>query len=137
MLIRQATKKDLKQCERLGKIPEFELPSGGYMKAQWLESYLDPDFFMIAEEKDRVIGYFLGEKLIGGVGLLWYIMVHKDFRGKGFGTKLLNEFERRVKKRGIDWIVLYGPALNKKTIRFYEKHGYNKGKTFYEFNKVL
>lgn len=137
MNIRSATEKDLEECAELGRIPEFELPSGGHIGSDSLINYLDPDFFLIAKEDNQIIGYALGERMKGKVGMLWFLMIHKDFRNKGFGVLLLQEFEKRAKTRGVEWLVLYGPALNEATLKFYERHGYNKGKEYYEFNKQL
>ncbi len=116
MTIGPAEEKDLEECAELGRIPEFELPSGGFLEAEYLKIYLDPDFFIVAEEGNKIIGYALGEKLKGPLGLLSFLMVSKKQRGKGVGTKLLKDFEKRVKKRGVKWILLYGPYFNKKTL---------------------
>ncbi|MBI4059326.1 GNAT family N-acetyltransferase [Candidatus Microgenomates bacterium] len=137
MEIRSATKNDLAVCEQLGRIPEFKLPSGGHLGADFLENYLDRDFFLVAEENNEVIGYLIAEPLKGKVAILWFITMKDAARNKGFGTKLLAEFEERAKIRGIEWIVLYAPNFNQQTLKFYQKHGYNLGKSFTECNKQL
>ncbi|MEK7559505.1 MAG: GNAT family N-acetyltransferase [Patescibacteria group bacterium] len=137
MKIRHATKKDLKACEALGKIDEFKLPDGRFMKAQWLEAYLDPDYYLILEEEGKIIGFIAGEELRGNGMLLMFLVIDKKVRNRGLGSMLLEDFEKRIEKRGITWVLLYGPTFNKKTLDFYEKHGYAKGDTYHEFLKEL
>ncbi len=137
MTIRPAGEKDLKDCARLARKPALAIPSGGYMKVQWLKSWLDPDFFLLMENKNEIIGYTYGEQTKGGGFLISHLVVDKDYRGKGIGTKLIKELEKRAKKRGSSWIFLYGPTFDEQTIKFYEKRGYNKGKSYYEYGKEL
>ena len=69
--------------------------------------------------------------------MIWYFVVDKNFRGKGIGQKMISHFERECKKQNIEWIILYSPRESTKSLNFYEKTGYNKGKSFFEFNKKL
>jgi len=57
-----------------------------------------------------------------------YVAVHKDYRGKGLATKLLQEVERFVKEKGGRYIhVLTCDIDSYKAARsFYEKSGYIK-----------
>lgn len=137
MIIRSAEKKDLKACETLGKIVEFELPDGRFMKAEWLEEYLDPDFYLVMEEDKKILGFVAGDQLKINGAMLMFLTIDKKARNKGLGSMLLKEFEERIKKRGTTWILLYGPTQNKKTLKFYETHGYTKGGTYHEFLKEL
>lgn len=137
MIIRPAEKKDLEACEILGRISEFKLPDGRFMKAQWLEAYLDPDFYLVMEKDDKIIGFIAGDPLKGNGMLLMFLMIDKNMRSKGFGSILLEEFEKKIQKRGVEWILLYGPTQNKQTLKFYEKHKYTKGGTYHEFLKEL
>lgn len=57
-----------------------------------------------------------------------YLAVHKDYRQKGIGTKLLNEVEKFVKERGGRYVLIescdidsYEPAR-----KFFAKRGYRK-----------
>lgn len=135
MIIRPATIEDLKNCEILIKLPEMELPYGGHIDKKFMENYLDPDFFLVMEEKSEIIGLIIGEPLRGKGIMIWYMTIKKDFQGKGFGKKLLTEFEKICREKNRNWIVLYGPTYNKKTVEFYEKMEYKKGKSYFEFVK--
>ena len=45
--IRPATKKDLKACEQLGKIKEFNSFNKKYFKPNYLKHYIDDNFFWL------------------------------------------------------------------------------------------
>ncbi len=135
MIIRPALKRDLIECGKLGDIPEFELPGGGHIDKKFMENYLDKNFFLVAQENSKIIGYIVGEPLKGGGVIVWYMTIKKGNQGKGFGKKLLSEFEKRCRQNGRNYIELYGPLSNKKTLGFYEKMKYVRGRTFFEFVK--
>ena len=137
MIIRDATKKDLPQCEKLIKIPEFEFCEGGFPDIPFLSNYLEKDFFLIAEEDNKILGCVIGEKLKSKVIMIWYLVVDSSIRGKGIGNQLMNEFEKRAKQNGFEWSLLQAPLESSKTLEFYQKNGYNKGKSFIEYNKAL
>lgn len=136
MNIRLATLRDLDSCGKLGRISEFELPSGGHLDKTFLENYLG-DLFLVVEYNGNVIGYAIGEPLVGKVTLLWFMTIKEKFRGRGLGEKLVKEFEGKCKKLGMEWIILYAPTFNERSVNFYKKQNYNIGKTFFECNKAL
>lgn len=125
MKIRPCEKKDLKQCEDLCNIPELLYPNGGHFSVSHLNKLLDDKYFLVAEEKDKIIGLIFGEKLKAGGFIVWVIVVGKEFRGKKIGKRLLREFEKNAKKDGCHWTVLYAATKNKKTLEFYKKHKYD------------
>lgn len=136
MIIRPATKNDLATCEKLALIPEFITPSGHHIDIKFLENYLDPNYFLVVENNNQIIGFAIGEPLKGKGFMLLYLTIKKGMQGKGIGKKLLKELENRCKKQGVRWIVLYGPAFNKGTITFYKKTGYySQEKALFEFGK--
>lgn len=135
--IRNAVKEDLLQCEKLGQIEEFKLASGGWLDAKFLENYISPDYFLVAENNNQIIGYLIGEPLKGNGVMLCFLVVKENMRKKGIGKKLLKEFEKRCRENGAEWILLYAPTFNEGTVMFYKKRGYNQGKSFFEFNKKL
>jgi len=135
VVIRPALKKDLVECEKLGDIPEFESPGGDHIDKKFMENYLDKNFFLVVQENSKIIGYIIGEVLRGKGVIIWYFTIKKEGQRKGFGKKLLIEFEKRCKRNGIDWVVLYGPAFNINTLEFYKKMRYVRGNNFYEFVK--
>ena len=50
-----------------------------------------------------------------------YMAVEEKLQGKGIGTFILNELERKVIEKGAECIVL---NARDNAIKFYEKHGY-------------
>ncbi len=137
MLIRKAEKKDLKQCENLVHIPEMKLATGGFFDQFLLEKYLDKNFFLVAEDEKEVIGLIIGEPIKANGSIVWMIAISENIRGKGIGSLLLEEYEKKVKKIGITWIVLYGYQKNPKVLDFYRKHGFSEGVKSVEFVKDI
>jgi len=137
MNIRGANKEDLQQCEEILKIDKFKFSDGSYPNTEFLINYINENYFLVIEDKGEIQGCLVAEPLKTYNIMLWFIAIKKEFRGKGLGKKLISEFEKRCKKRGIGYIVLYCPILNKSSIDFYNKNGYSQDKCFFEFNKEL
>ncbi len=136
MIIRSAKIEDLTQVEKMLSVPEFRFPDGEFPFFDFLKIYLDEDFFLVAEDDGKLIGAIFGEPLKGGLGAVWYFVVDDSCRGKGVGGDLYNEFEKRVKNRGVEWILAYVND-NEKAVNFYKKNGYNTGHKFVEMNKEI
>jgi len=137
MIIRSANKRDLEDCEKLLRIEEFKWPEGNYPYKKYLERYIDKKYFLVAEEKRKVIGCIFGERLKGNLAILWYFAVDKNYRARGIGTKLLREFEKNCKRDGERWIILYTYFLSKKSLEFYKKRKYHLGNKFIEIEKGI
>lgn len=60
----------------------------------------------------------------GFVLLLEDLVVHKDHRGQGYGAQLLNHAIDFAKKKDFLRITLLTDRPNKRSMRFYEKHGF-------------
>jgi len=85
-------------------------------------------FVEVIEHKGKTIGY-----LCGGIsGRLFYrekakyaelenILIEKEFRGEGLGTKLTKDFINWCKKNKVDYISVKASAGNKLAINFYRK----------------
>jgi N-acetylglutamate synthase-like GNAT family acetyltransferase len=136
MKIRPANKKDLKAVEKLYKIPEFKLPTGEYMKKEYLVPYLNKKQFLVAEEDKKIVGAITGIRVKGKGSMIYFIAIHKKMRGKGIGTELLKQYEKNCKKQGVEWIMLYA-SPTKATLGFYKKHKYHIGNKCIEAGKVL
>lgn len=137
MIIRDVERKDLPFCVELLNIPEFVFPDGSYPDLQYLEVYLDSGLFFVAEDNSKIIGCMFGEKLRGKIAMLWYFVVDPLHRGKGIGQRMIKYFENACKEKQVKWIVLYSPTSNPKSLRFYEKMGYDKGQSYVEYSKEL
>lgn len=137
MQIRNAELKDLSKCVELLHLPEFVFSDGDYPDLEYLKIYFGAGLFFVAEENSEIIGCIFGEKMRGKIAMLWYFVVDKDQRSKGVGQKMISHFENECKKQNVEWITLYSPATSLKSLKFYEKMGYNKGKAHVEFDKQL
>ena len=54
------------------------------------------------------------------------IFLAQQYQGRGFGKKLLFDFEQRMRDQGITQIVLRTHAFNEKLRSMYERAGYNE-----------
>lgn len=83
-------------------------------------------FGLIAYEEDSPVGMILGNEEYSFRGLEFYI---KEFctsntvRGKGVGTFILNEFQERLKSRGVSEVWLL-TSKEETTEGFYNRRGY-------------
>jgi ribosomal protein S18 acetylase RimI-like enzyme len=59
----------------------------------------DPDLFLVVEEGGQVIGTVLGG-FDGRRGLIYHLAVAASFRGRGIGSRLMEEIESRLRARG-------------------------------------
>jgi len=129
MNIRKAELKDIKQCEKISKIREFEMPTGEMPDAKSFELSLN-QIFLVAEEKNKIIGLILGYKLTKEYIYLDLFTVHKDFRNKKIGTQLLTAFRNELRNLNYKDYFLIAPSFNKKTLNFYSKNGLIKGEQY-------
>ena len=88
MIIRKAIKSDLKQCEKLSAIDEFQMPDGSFPDVKFFELSLNK-IFLVAEEKGKVVGLILGYSLTKELVYLDLLTVKENQRGKNVGAKLL------------------------------------------------
>lgn len=133
--VRDAKERDLITCDKLSKIPELKTPDGDYPDARYLRSFLNKGLFLVAEKSNKIVGYIAGEIVNGNIAYLNCLVVKNEFRSKRIGSRLLKEFNHIIKKLKINLIFFFAPKDNSKTIRFYEKNGYSKGKEYYFFKK--
>ena len=85
----------------------------------------------VAVENNKIIGYcdhhLLKSELLG-------LYVHKDYMGRGIGSRLLKTAEASLKKRGCKKIEIEATITAKP---FYMKHGYKVvKKTFHKFQNT-
>ena len=83
----------------------------------------DPDLFLVAEMDGRVIGTVIGG-YDGRRGMIYHLAVLPAFRGRGIGSQLLTEVERRLQARGCLKCYLLVIGDNREAIEFYEQRGW-------------
>jgi N-acetylglutamate synthase-like GNAT family acetyltransferase len=91
---------------------------------------------LVAEEKNEVVGsVFL--IMASWEAMIYRLAVKKSMRGKGIGSMILKEAEKRMKRLGIKEVYLLTDTKDKKLHRFYTDRGYNKGLSRASFWKKL
>ena len=137
MKISPAKEIDLAKIEMLFHLPELSSVKGEYLSVDELSNYLDEKYFLVAEDKGKIIGAIFGESLRGDGVILWMFAVSKLERGQGTGKNMMKQFEKNAMKDKKSWIILYAPADKDKTLNFYEARSFSKGKPHFEFLKEL
>ncbi len=102
--------------------------------------HMNEDTFLVALEEDRIIGYTVGEIETMGrrddprkAGHVLNIAVRKEYQGRGVGTMLLDEVERRFKEKGADVAYLEVRESNENAQRVYRDRGYQYVRTAKEY----
>ncbi|CDQ20526.1 putative acetyltransferase [Halobacillus karajensis] len=94
----------------------------------WIDSYKEPDFFLVAEVESKVVGFLNFDR-----GTLsstnhqgtFGVNVKKNARGNGIGRKLVTAMIKRCKNiEDIDIIRLNVMSSNKRAISLYESFGF-------------
>ncbi|MCK5593602.1 GNAT family N-acetyltransferase, partial [Candidatus Bathyarchaeota archaeon] len=62
----------------------------------------------------------------GNEATINYLFIHKDYQGRGIGSKLLKEVIKQTDKMGIMELHVGTEKENKRAIRLYKKHGFLK-----------
>jgi ribosomal protein S18 acetylase RimI-like enzyme len=83
----------------------------------------DPDLFLVAEEDGQIIGTVIGG-YDGRRGLLNHLAVAASFRGRGIGSRLMDEIESRLRAKGCIRCYLLVTTDNPEGMYYYEKHGW-------------
>lgn len=82
-----------------------------------------PDLMLVAEENGKIIGFVMAH-YDGWFSYMGHLAVSKEHQGKGIGSILADEMERRMKKKGAKNIYILAALKNKKSIEFFKKRGY-------------
>ena len=96
----------------------------------------DPDLFLVAEENGQIIGTVIGG-FDGRRGLIYHLAVAASFRGRGIGSRLMEEVETRMRAKGCLRCYLLVTADNPEGMAYYEKHGWERMDHVVPFAKNL
>ena len=96
----------------------------------------DPDLFLVAENRGKVVGAVLGS-FDGRRGMMYHLAVVKELRQKGVGARLMDALEQRLRSKGCLRYYLLVTRDNSDAIRFYEKRGWKNLSDLYVYGKDL
>jgi len=117
MLIRKCEKEDIE------KILEIEQKSFEYPYSREIfEDYISNEFFLLAEEDSKIIGYILAERREED-GVIVSIAVSPDNRLQGIGTSLMEAIQKKMNVRRFFLIVR---ESNRGAQIFYDNLGFSK-----------
>lgn len=89
----------------------------------------DPDLFLVVEDDAhpeqgrRIVGTVIGG-FDGRRGLVYHLAVAHAYRGRGIGTLLMEEVERRLRAKGCLRAYLLVKRGNEEAVEFYQQRGW-------------
>jgi len=123
MIIRSFKETDIENVVSLWKDCSLTVPWNDPEKDIQRKLGVQPDLFLVCEEKNRIIGSVMAG-FDGHRGWLYYLAVLPEQREQKVGTALVGEAEDRLKKRGCPKVNLMVRTGNSTVIDFYRKLGY-------------
>jgi len=130
LVVREAVNQDVESIIRVFKTTYLEDES-------WARSALrrllaTSNYVMLVAELGGIVVGYADYYVLPSIWEKWneatvnYLFVHKDYQGKGIGSKLLEEVVKRADKVGIAEIHVATEKGNEQAIRLYKKHGFLK-----------
>ena len=108
---------------------DYEIPVAIELVQEYLEKGSESGYeFVFASIENKVVGYSCYGQIActnGSYDLYW-IVVHNNYRGKGFGKIILSETEKKVKENGGRILIAETSSQEKyiSTQKFYETNNY-------------
>ena len=96
----------------------------------------DPDLFLVAEADGCIIGSVIGG-FDGRRGLIYHLAVSASFRGKGVGSRLMDEVEARLRAKGCLKCYLMIAPNNTEAEEYYQQRGWHPMDYVHLFGKDL
>jgi len=114
---------------------------GGAYTKDWIsDALLDKkrNLTIIVEDCGKIAGFLIAEIWKNKrYSFLNDIYINPNHRKGGIATRLMNEYEKRLKKLKINSIIELVLTTNETMHKFSEKSGFKKGNTFYIYEKKL
>ena len=99
-----------------------------FLKKEWTKDRIKNSIkekiiiYLLAFDKDKIIGYLIGGYPFGGVAAVMWLAVDDDYQERGIGRKLVNSFIAISKEKGAHKVKL--DVTNEKNLGFYKKLGF-------------
>ena len=139
ILIEEATKEDVIKCVPLAQTKELEGAPGQFPTIDDLQAGYESKsaIFLVAKNENDIVGFALGYIHSRQSCYLDLLVVNKEIRGQGIGTKLLRAFEKEAHNKKIDHIWLISHLYNSKDHDFYTKKHFQPGDKFQIFAREI
>ena len=140
-MIRAATSDDKKAiiavADAIGLFESQELEELGNMLTEYFDSKQDKGSSWIVYDYGGIIGvaYYAPEPYGYGTWNLYFIAVHPEHQGKGYGGQILQYVEQTLAAQGERLLLIETSGLPnfERTRKFYCKHGYQEEARIKEF----
>jgi ribosomal protein S18 acetylase RimI-like enzyme len=96
----------------------------------------DPDLFLVAEADGCIIGSVIGG-FDGRRALIYHLSVAESFRGKGIGSRLMDEVESRLRAKGCLKSYLLVTSDNIEVEEYYQRRGWQHMDYVHLYGKEL
>ena len=123
MEIIEYRKKDAEAVIELWFKCQLVVPSNNPQKDIERKLNKDRDLFLVGVLEGKIIASVMGG-YEGHRGWINYMAVDPDQRRKGYGRRMMEEFERRIRAKGCPKINLQVRESNHAVIKFYQSLGY-------------
>lgn len=138
MKIRKAEISDCKKICQLLKTPELIDSLANIDMKDYLNKIAGKnDLFLVAEIEKKVVGFVLGEELLGKCAYAHLMAVDNNFRGKGIGGELMETLKKKAKIKKIDYLFFFAPKENSKLVEFYKNHKFNRKGEYILFDTAI
>ena len=134
--IRRYIEKDRDEVIELWKTCQLIRPWNDPLKDIDRKKSLGKDLFVVLAHKQNIIGTVMGG-YDGHRGVMNYLAVHPDYRGRGFGKQLVKFVEEKLTLLGCPKINLLVRTDNKLVSNFYKRMDYNQQSDVFVFGKRL
>ena len=80
----------------------------------------------IVEEEDEIIGFLVGflSQSYSNEAYIHFVGIHPEYRGKGIGKQLYNQFFDTIKHNGRNIVRCVTSSVNKASIAYHTKMGF-------------
>ncbi len=130
LIIRKAANKDIEGVIEVLKtiyLQDIAWAKKAIKKLLATENYV----ILVAELDDRIVG-FIDYYILPSIWEKWNeatinnLFIHKNYQGRGIGSRLLEEVIKRTDEIGIVELHVGTEKDNERAIRLYKKHGFLK-----------
>ena len=123
MLLREFRIEDYEKVLALWRDAGLIIRPGDDLDSIKLKLEHDPDLFLVTEENQMVIGVVMGA-WDGRRGWINHLAIKPAFQRKGIATRMLEELEARLARKGAKKLNAQIYQWNKKSLEFFKARGY-------------